>query len=174
MSRCPWRIQTLFEHFTGRLVEMDLRHQQRFDAQTKAIEAALTAQRTAVEAALVAADKATNKAEEAASKRFDSVNEFRAALSDQAANFITRMEAEASIRRNTERVQEVATRLQDIATKAEVIAAHRGLSERLDLLAERVTRSEGRGTGLAAGWGYIATLFGVVATFVAAYFAIRG
>jgi hypothetical protein len=55
-----------FEHLKALLAEMDLRYQQRFDAQT-----------TAINAALLAAEKAVTKAETAADKRFELLNELR-------------------------------------------------------------------------------------------------
>ena len=61
--------------------ERERSYNQRFDAQEKAVAAALAA-----------AEKAVTKAELAAEKRFDSVNEFRGQLKDQAANFATRNE----------------------------------------------------------------------------------
>jgi hypothetical protein len=57
---------TVLEHVTALLAEMNLRLQQRFDAQTTAIAAALLAQKEAVEKAEVAADK-----------RFELLNELR-------------------------------------------------------------------------------------------------
>ena len=51
-----------------------------------------TAMKTAVDAALAASDRAVSKAEISTEKRFDSVNEFRAALQDQAALQVTRTE----------------------------------------------------------------------------------
>jgi hypothetical protein len=57
----------------------------RFDAQEKAVNAALTA-----------ADRAVNKAEIASEKRFDAVNEFRAALADSARLLMPRAESEQS------------------------------------------------------------------------------
>lgn len=55
--------------------EKDLRDNQRFDAQSKALDAARIAADLAVQAALVAAEKAVTKAEIAAEKRFDTVSE---------------------------------------------------------------------------------------------------
>jgi len=65
----------------------------RFEAQEKWTRENMLAQEERVRVALQAADKATEKAERAANARFESVNEFRAALSDQTATFITRQEA---------------------------------------------------------------------------------
>jgi hypothetical protein len=56
----------LREHFEVLLREMDLRYQQRFDANT-----------TAVNAAMRAAEEARSKAENAAEKRFELLNELR-------------------------------------------------------------------------------------------------
>ena len=60
---------------------------------------------TAVQAALQAAKEAVIKAETAADKRFESVNEFRAALSDQAKTQVTRIEWDASQSSMVEKIQ---------------------------------------------------------------------
>jgi hypothetical protein len=117
-----WTPGTLKSHLTAIYDERDLRYQQRFDAQTKAVEAAL-----------LAAKEAVIKAELAMEKRFDGVNEFRETLSDQAAQFVT------------------------LAQFTE--------------LKERVDRSEGRSSGLNAGWGILlgaAALIGTVTTIILA------
>jgi len=54
--------------------QKDLRDQQRFDAQQKALTDALLAAEKAVAAALTAADTAVNKAEQASERRLDGVN----------------------------------------------------------------------------------------------------
>lgn len=71
-----WTVDTLKAH-----------HDQRFADQDKAVTAALQA-----------AKEATTKAERAAERRFESVNEFRQQLSDQAAHFMPRAEAEQRIK----------------------------------------------------------------------------
>lgn len=90
--------------------------------------------------ALNAADKAVSKAEIATEKRFESVNEFRSSLSDQALNLVS---------------------------KLEFTAVTKGLSDKLSDLADRINRSEGKGSGLHAGWGYIVGGIGVFAAVVA-------
>jgi len=94
-------------HVLALLAEMDLRYQQRFDAQGQALTAALTSAEKAVQTALSAAEKAVVKAETATEKRFESVNEFRQALTDQTQTFPSRIELQAL----TERVVELAARL---------------------------------------------------------------
>lgn len=61
--------------------ERERSNNQRFEAQEKAVAAALAA-----------AEKAVTKAEIAAEKRFDAVNEFRGQLKDQSSTFVTRNE----------------------------------------------------------------------------------
>ena len=57
--------------------------------------------------ALAASEKAVTKAEAATEKRFDSVNEFRKTLSDQAATFLARPEAEAKFKGYDEKLDDV-------------------------------------------------------------------
>ena len=123
-----WTLDTLLVHVTALYAEGNIRNQQRFDAQTKAIEAAL-----------LAAKEAVIKAELATEKRFESVNEFRQTLSDQAAQFMTRTEAEAAISRNAERIQD---------------------------LTDRLNRSEGHSQGLGAGWAYLVAAVGAIAAVI--------
>ena len=71
-----------------------------------------------VEAAFESSQRAIDKADEATEKRFEGVNEFRAALSDQATRFVTNdqltalgSKLEASISRNREDLETLATRI---------------------------------------------------------------
>jgi hypothetical protein len=98
---------TVLHHVVALLAEMDLRYQQRFDAQGQALTAALLAAEKAVQTALIAAEKAVAKAETANEKRFESVNEFRKTLSDQTASFPSRVELQAL----ADRVTDLATRM---------------------------------------------------------------
>lgn len=123
-SNTGWTIDTLHEHFTTRLAEKDLRDQQRFEAQSSAIAAAL-----------LAAEKAVSKAETASEKRFESVNEFRAQLADLVARLLPRIEYDA---------------------------AHAAVIERISDLASRIDKTEGRSTGLNAGWGYLVAAAAIV------------
>ena len=98
---------SLREYFEALLAAKDLRDQQRYDAQTSAVQAALAAQQTAVQAAQAAAEKAVNKAEVAAEKRFDSVNEFRGAYQDIIAKQMPRAEAEQRFQQLTDKIDEL-------------------------------------------------------------------
>lgn len=98
-------IEEKFNSVDRRFEDKDLRDEQRFQGQTKSVEAAFAAANAAVNAALSAAEKAVTKAEIAAEKRFDSVNEFRGQLKDQTATFIPRQEAQVLVDNLTERVR---------------------------------------------------------------------
>ena len=102
---------TLLDHVTAlfselrvstveRFEDRDIRYQQRFDAQTKAIDAALQA-----------AKEAVIKAEIATEKRFEAVNEFRGTLTDQAATFVSRAEFNAVRQAYDDRIAALTTRL---------------------------------------------------------------
>lgn len=138
---------------TAVLAEMDLRNQQRYDSQTKAVDSAFIAQQTAMQAALAAADravttamlaaeKAVSKAEAAAEKRFDSVNEFRAAYQDIIGAQMPRAEAEQRLS---------------------------ALSEKIDDLKSVTATAGGRTAGAGALWGYLAGAVGVMVALVSLF-----
>jgi hypothetical protein len=138
------RLNLLTEAIRKSQESMDLRYQQRFEAQSDALTAAFLSQQTAmktafdvaekaVNAALAAADRAVSKAELAADKRFEGVNEFRATLADQQRTLIPRAEVEVMMRSINEKV----TALQEINN------AHH---------AETV--------GIKGGWGYAVGVVG--------------
>jgi hypothetical protein len=112
-----WTFATLKEHIEALLVEERRANEQRFEGQEKAVNAALTA-----------AKEAVTKAEIAAEKRFDAANEFRGQLSDQAATFMPRLEAEQRIGVNADKVTAIEN---------------------------RINLMSGRSNGLNASWGYL-------------------
>jgi phage I-like protein len=75
------------------------------------VDVRFDAQQKAVEAALASADRAVVKAETASDKRFDSVNEFRKSLSDETATFLPRAEYLQSSKATDEKVQELTSRI---------------------------------------------------------------
>jgi hypothetical protein len=106
----------------------DLRYQQRFDAQSKALEAAFLSQQTAmqtaftvaekaVQAALAAADRAVSKAELAADKRFEALNELRQMLNDMVATLITRQEAVQRFDSVAEKIEASVHRVEGIEAR---------------------------------------------------------
>lgn len=119
---------------------------QRFTDNDKAVQAALVSQEKAVAAALAAAEKAVIKAETAADKRFDAVNEFRQTLTDQTNTFLPR---------------------------AEYNAQHKALEEKVVALSDRMNRTDGKSSGLAAGWGYLVGAIGLAATIIAVILAFN-
>lgn len=145
------------EHMLAKLLETDLRYQQRFQAQSEALTAAFAAQQAAMEkafiaaekavmAALAAADRAVTKAETANEKRFESVNEFRAVLTEQSKELLTRFEAETANRAITEKLDQQAVLFHTTTAS---------LEKRLNMI-------EGGQVGQSQSWGVIAGIVGVV------------
>ena len=118
----------------------------RFEAQEKAVAAALAAAKSAVDAALAAAQKAVDKAEAASEKRFESVNEFRAALSDASRLNMPRTEAEQQIRT---------------------------LNDKIEVVSARLAAREERGEGKGQVWSLIGAVVAVIASLVAIVVALR-
>jgi hypothetical protein len=96
---------------------------QRFRDQEKSVEAAVAASDKATSVAMTAEQRAVAKAEAASEKRFESVNEFRQTLTDQATTFMPRAEAHVT---------------------------NNALAEKVDILAAKLDKLEGRSTGV--GW----------------------
>ena len=96
---------------------------QRFRDGEKSVEAAVAASDKATSVAMTAEQRAVAKAEAASEKRFESVNEFRQTLTDQAATFMPRSEAQV---------------------------LNQALAEKVDLQAARLDKLEGRSAGI--GW----------------------
>jgi hypothetical protein len=71
----------------------------RFDAQEKAVNAALAA-----------ADRAVAKAESSAERRFESVNEFRSTLADSARLLMPRSETEQSLKSLSDKIDSLTAR----------------------------------------------------------------
>lgn len=119
--------------------ERDRRYDERFEAQQRAVTAAFIASEKSVVAALQAAERAVLKAEAAADKRFESVNEFRAQLTDQAATFMPRSEADIRLSAITQSIDRMLAQLAGLA---------------------------GRSSGLNAGWGYLIGAVALIAAVV--------
>ena len=115
----------------------------------------IQALKEAVSSALISADKALSKAETASEKRFDSVNEFRAALSDNSANFVQRDAYE-------ERHRALESRLTS-------------LDEKVNELLRRWEATKGRGGAFSdiGGW-IIALITSGIAILAVAVHWIRG
>jgi cytochrome c5 len=159
-----WTVDTLHLYLTRRIVDLQAMLQERYDTQTKALDAALAAQQKATQAALIAADKAVQaalasaekavaKAEVSAEKRFEAVNAFREQLHDQANTFMPRIESEARIHALIEKVDEAATRhgsrlgaievrMQSVPTVPERDSLHLASLARDAALTERLTALE--------------------------------
>jgi hypothetical protein len=174
-----WTTETLRQHVLGliaaheqrsyeRLKDMDLRYQQRFDAQQRALEDALQSVKEATRADLDAAKEAVNKAEKSNERRFDSVNEFRAQLADQASTFMTRREAEARLGALMEKLESLAAEhRRDLVTMREMADRLAAASDvRLKVLESSGANLQGRLWALGAGIAMIVVVVNVVIRFL--------
>jgi Flp pilus assembly protein TadB len=86
MTVAGWNVETLATHIERQLEDMRSMLKERYDTQTKAVDAAFAAQQIATQTALTsakdavsialeAADRAAVKAEQAADKRFEAITE---------------------------------------------------------------------------------------------------
>lgn len=180
-----WTTDTLHAHVSRMLFEIDrryeqrftdaeVRQQQRYEDQVKAIDAAMIAQRTAIDAAMLAADKATTLFAQTAKEKFETVNEFRGTLTDQAATFIPRKEVEAIIDRINEHIAAISARLDKFAEKALVMSEYDRISTMMNLNAERLTRIESKGKGVQASWGVAVVIVTIMIAAIGLYISVKG
>ena len=92
MADTDWTPGLVLKHFTEILNSYDVRYQERFAAQEKAVKDALAAQEKAVNAALAASEKAVSVAETNAAQWRAGANEWRSAMTDRERNFATQAE----------------------------------------------------------------------------------
>jgi len=137
-------------------------------AQKEAVATAFIAQEKAVAAALASAERAVTKAEQAAEKRFDSVNEFRAQLSDQAGTFFPRAEfdraasaindkIEARAASQTAKIEAAIKTLEGKidANGLKIETSDKHFAGRIEDLRSSRDTSTGKSSGLNAGWMYL-------------------
>lgn len=90
-----------------------------------------------------AAGEAVTKAEVASEKRLDSVNEFRAQLSDQAATFLTRREYEGAHKAALDSVAELRRQITEMSAtvvpRLETDAWRQAMTEKFEVSAARNT-----------------------------------
>ena len=95
-----WTVDTLMAHYDRRLNDMQRLLDERYAAQQREVQTALTS-----------AEKAVGKVELATEKRFESVNEFRAQLSDQTNSFLPREVADTTFAELRTQIGMIASRL---------------------------------------------------------------
>ena len=126
---------SLREYLTALINAAEERSEQRFEAMKDMVETAFKTAQTAI-----------NKADEATEKRFEGVNEFRAALSDQAAQFVTRQTLDALVEKLESQIERSR--------------------EDLDALARRIDIREGQQAGSRVTWGNMIAIVVAVAAVI--------
>lgn len=100
---------SLREYLTSLIDAAEKRSDARFDAMKQTVETAFSNSQTAI-----------TKAEEATEKRFEGVNEFRAALSDQAVNFVNRTTLDAMVEKLENQIDRNRQDLDSLAKRIDV------------------------------------------------------
>ncbi len=195
VEKSGWTIETLREYILRLIESNESKYEERFTASQNAVNAAFTAQQTAMQTALTAqklavdtalgaADRAVAKAETATDKRFESVNEFRATLSDLQSAFIPRLEAMALFRSMEEKMEsqrvyqgkhndETIRSLSDIRLamlrllSAEAYETrHAELQRQVNDLRESRSEISGKSSGANALWGYLVAIAGIAVALI--------
>jgi hypothetical protein len=184
-NRANERIAQLEERsraLEGSLAGADKRYQQRFDAQEKAVDYALTAQQTAVSAAFTAQEKATSaamaaskeaitKAEAAAEKEFEAANNVKEEL---GRHMMPREEILRALMGIEARQNVTDSAVNQRVVRAENYELLKNVTDRLETLSIEVAAKEnmdkGRGAGFSTIWvgviGGIAMLSMIVNMFL--------
>jgi flagellin-like hook-associated protein FlgL len=139
------------------LTALELRLQQRFDAQEKSIATAMIAAEKAVNAALVAAEKAVDKAEQAQALRNIVANEFRATIADNTAIMWPIKEGQSAISNLESKIEASLT-----SSQRELTAIIDGLNSRISVLELYRSRIDGQGFGISQVWGIIIAAIGIL------------
>lgn len=130
---------SLREYLTALISAVEKRSDARFEAMKATVETAFSTAQTAID-----------KAEEATEKRFEGVNEFRAALSDQANQFVTKETIDALVAK---------------------LEAQIGQNRKdLDALSRRIDVREGEIAGSRLTYGNIAAMLATTAVIMGILF----
>lgn len=147
-----WSTDTLKDYFERLVHDADRRYEQRFVAQEKAVEAALEASALA-----------TSKAEQDNQRWRDAANEWRDAMNDREVRFMPRNEAAAELGNFAKQLEE------HVKARAFLIDS---LQKQISELQTWRASTEGKSTGLSAGWGYLVGAIGLAATVIAIILAL--
>jgi hypothetical protein len=159
-------IQTIsLQIYLERIIEEhDRIYTLRFDDAQRAVNAALAAQQKSTADAFTASEKAIIKAEVATEKRFESVNEFRATLSDLQLTYMSRLEATALFKAIDEKLVVMQTnneaRLEVLRMNIEKNSE--SINKDVSGLRESRSESSGKTAGANALWGYLIAIAAIV------------
>lgn len=139
-------------------------YDQRFRASEIAVQAALQAQKEAVSNTFIASEKAIIKAEVATEKRFESVNEFRATLSDLQLTYMSRLEASALFKATDEKlvVMQNNNDARFEALRQSIEKNSENINKDVSSLREYRSESSGKSSGANALWGYFVAGLGLL------------
>jgi len=186
-----WTLYSIFEHFTTLLQETDLRYNQRFIAQEKAMQVALDEKQKEIDTAFRSHEKLTEsqfkaieeKAElsyNGLDKKIDVSNETQKGNQpkhNKNSNNKAIEKVEIATEKRFESVNEFRQTLSDqtktFITRSEAMQAVGSNVEKIDDLKSRMDRLEGRSGGTNASWMMIVQTVAMVAGLIAIFFALN-
>ena len=126
--RSGWTVDSLLVHMKAELESLRSMLDIRLASVDRATDIAFRNADRAVDAALASIERSMEKSVDATERRFESVNEFRAQLTDQAATFIRRDEVERRIETVTQKVntdsERIMARLRELETRITSAESH--------------------------------------------------
>jgi len=135
-----WNILSLKEYFEDRLKSIDDKHTTIREGDQRALSAALASSKEAI-----------TKAETATENRFSSVNEFRAALSDQTRSFVSRAEWLGVTDAMSKDIKANLEQTRTLVPRTEWQSSHDQISKDVNALGLRFEKYEANTSGKAAG-----------------------
>lgn len=165
-----WTVDTLRVFLSAKISDLHDMLQERYEQQTKAVDAAfssqqiamqvakteqgtamntaLAVQKEAINTAMAASDKATAKAETAADKRFEESNGYRQQLQNQAQTFATKEEVDVRMKAFTDKLDYESRHYDDMGN-----ARDKSISNLELRLTRRLDLSQGEDTGTTESRG---------------------
>lgn len=131
-DRCSphgWTLDTLETHLSSRIDGLQARIVELNDEREDRNKERFINMKSAVDAALTSSEHAIAKAELATEKRFEGVNEFRAALQDQATSLMPRTEYTVQLTALTEKVDQNVKDVSSIRLAVSALNEH-GIGKR--------------------------------------------
>lgn len=148
--------------------ERDRRYQERWEAQSRAVESAFLAQQIAMQAALSSAKEAAAVLAVATNQRLEAMNEFRGTVNDVLAGAMPRSEAEARLNSILEKLSDANQRAEE--ARAAIVASVASVEA-------RIAGSEQRGVGHESSQSgtlrLIMMIVAVVGVIISIYLATR-
>jgi hypothetical protein len=164
-----WTVDTLSAHFQSLLNQYDRRYTERFDAQEKAVLAALASAEKAVAAALASAERASGVLEVQSKEWRAAANEWRGAMADRERDYPTRTEVLSIEKGLLVKLDSTIDRLDKLERRIDLRQGHvEGGDDASEASIERLKTERARFAGYVAIGTFVLAVIVVVAQVISA------